>query len=105
MKPNFKEPKEPKDPAYLEAVSKLPCCVCEKHHEFQASWVEVHHTICGRFSQRKTADRKAIPLCDGHHMGKLDTDKLAIHNGKDPWVEKYGLDTDYIETTQKRILG
>lgn len=36
---------------------------------------------------------------------RLDRDKtkLAIHNGKASWVEAYGLDTDYIEDTQRKI--
>ena len=86
-----------KDPAYLDAVRRLPCCICGRMP------VEAHHVICGRFSRKKAPDRKAIPLCDGHHQGKWDTTELAIHKNKKAWVEAYGPDTDYITETQDAV--
>ncbi len=86
-----------KDPAYLKAVRALPCCICGLFPAY------AHHTICGRYSQGKTPDRQAIPLCEGHHQGLWDTTKLAIHKNQTAWVAEFGPDTDYIEATQDAI--
>ena len=93
-----------KDPDYIHRIHNLPCCVCVAFGFEQTSRTEAHHTICGRYSQRKTPDRQAIPLCDGHHQAKYDKTKLAIHNGKKSWVDVFGLDTDYIAATQDELL-
>ncbi len=103
-----KQGKPAKDAKYLAGVRNLPCVICEAFGFHQTSPTTVHHTICGRYSGGKTPDRQAIPLCDCHHQGlRFDRDrtKLAIHNGKDSWVEAYGKDTGYIAATQDRILG
>lgn len=91
--------------AYLAAIHELPCCICRAYGEPQLSPTQAHHTICGRFSQKRTPDRQAIPLCEGHHQGLWDDSKIAIHKGKRTWVEAYGPDTDYIAATQDKILG
>jgi hypothetical protein len=87
-----------KDPAYLAKVATLPCCVCQAFGLVQIGPTYVHHTICGRFSQAKTPDREAVPLCFGHHQGEF-----GIHTDKAAWVQEYGLDTDYIAATQDRL--
>ena len=92
-----------KDPAYLAIVVTLPCCICEAYGLPQTSPTQAHHTICGRYSARRTPDREAIPLCEGHHQGMFDTSKLAIHRGKATWVEAFGSDRDWIEQTQERV--
>jgi len=38
-------------------------------------------------------------------MFDRDTSKLAIHRGKETWVAVHGEDTDYIDATQRKILG
>lgn len=101
--PFFKQPKAAKDPAYLARVRELPCCICEAFGEQQLSPGTAHHPIHGRYSGRKRPDRESICLCDGHHQGTFDHSKLAIHNGKEAWAEKYGPDTDYIAPTQDRL--
>lgn len=101
--PRFRQPRPPANPEYLQRVRELPCCICEAFGEVQLSPTQAHHTICGRFGSLKTPDECAIPVCEGHHLGLLDTSKVAIHNGKKTWVEKYGPDTDYIATTQDKI--
>ena len=88
---------------YLSAIHQLPCVVCDAFGEPQSSPTQAHHTICGRYSARKTPDKQAIPLCEGHHQGMFDTSKTAIHRGKKSWVSKYGPDTDYIAVTQDRL--
>lgn len=91
-----------RDKAHLAKVAQLPCAVCQRLGLIQTSRTTVHHTICGRYSQRRTPDREAIPLCDCHHQGlwhDRDRTKLAIHAGKESWVASYGEDTDYIEET------
>jgi len=102
-----KPPTAARDRAYLAAIHDLPCAVCDAFGQVQTSRTEAHHTICGRYSQAKTPDRQAIPLCQEHHQGLdfITSDKLAIHKGKESWVAAYGPDTDYIATTQDKILG
>lgn len=102
MTTHFKQRKAKPDPAYLAKVRALPCCICEAFGEVQLSPTLAHHPICGRFSQAKTPDEMAIPLCDGHHQGNFDRSKLAIHAGKETWVAKYGPDTDWIAPTQDK---
>lgn len=92
-----------KDPAYLARVRTLPCCVCEAFGEVQASPTEAHHVFHGRFSQIKTPDRMAIPLCGGHHQGQFDRSKMAIHQRKYAWERAYGPDHSYTAATQDKL--
>lgn len=98
-------PVEPKpapakpDPAYLDAVRQLPCCIGEAFGGGCEGPVAAHHTICGRYGQHRTPDRQAIPLCWAHHQGPL-----GIHSDKHSWQQEYGPDTDYISATQDKIL-
>lgn len=89
-----------KDPAYLAAIHDLPCVICAEWGFPQTTDTEAHHTICGRYSQRKTPDRQAIPLCQHHHTGAD-----GIHTRRAWWVESFGPDTDYIARTQDLIEG
>ena len=91
-----------KDPAYLAAIHKLSCCICSAWGIAQQTPTQAHHTICGRYGQRKTPDRQAIPLCRAHHItgeGGL----IAIHQSKSAWVSEYGNDVDYIAITQDLV--
>jgi hypothetical protein len=92
-----------KDPDYLAALHMLPCCICQAFGVTQLSPTQAHHTIHGRYSNRKTPDREAIPLCEGHHQGLRDTSKVALHQQPDFWKDCFGLDTDYIAGTQEII--
>ena len=94
-----KQPKPEKDPTYLARVHDLPCCICEAFGEPQATPTAAHHVIMGRFSQRKTPDRMAIPLCYDHHQGGK-----GIHTHPAWWAETYGPDVDYVLPTQD-LLG
>lgn len=96
------------DRDYIAAIHNEPCCICEAFGFVQTSPTDAHHTICGRYGHLRTPDKQAIPLCKCHHQGlRFDRDKskLAIHQGKESWVEAYGPDTDYIAATQDRIMG
>ena len=101
----LKQPKAKPDPAYLEKVRALPCCICEAHGLPQLSPTEAHHPICERYSRERVPDREAIPLCNGCHSGDFDTSKIAIHRDRALWVETYGSDRDWIAPTQDRING
>lgn len=103
VQPNFKAPKEKKDPAYLARVRSLPCCICDAFGEAQKSPTTAHHPIHDRHSTAKRPDRTAIPLCDGHHQGTFDTSKLSLHRAPSEWRDRYGPDTDYIEVTQDKL--
>lgn len=87
-----------KDPDYLAAIHDLPCICCAILGISQNTPTEAHHTICGRYSQRKTPDDQAIPLCRNHHTGPD-----GIHTRRKWWVEAFGNDTDYIEQTRERV--
>ena len=91
------------DREYLADVRRLPCVICDAFGFHQQSPTEAHHTICGRFGQDKTPDREAIPLCDGHHQGKFDRGRIAIHEDKALWQDHYGSDRDYIAITQDAV--
>lgn len=93
------------DPAYLAKVRQLPCVICESFGLPQLSATQAHHVFHGRFSGKRTPDRMAIPLCEGCHQGLRDTSKLAIHQNKRAWAERYGEDHEYTAQTQDRILG
>jgi hypothetical protein len=88
-----------KDPGYLAALHLMPCCICQAFGETQLSPTQAHHTIHGRHSTRKTPDRAAIPLCEGHHQGLRDTSKVALHNEPNLWRWQYGFDINYIGRT------
>lgn len=92
-----------KDPAYLSKVRELSCVICRAFGEPQLSPTQAHHPIHGRFSQRKTPDRMAIAICEGHHQGEFDTSKIALHREPKAWREKYGADHEWIALTQDMI--
>lgn len=94
----LKEPKAAKDPAYLARVHDLPCCICRAFGERQTSPTQAHHVIMGRFSQRRTPDRMAIPLCYDHHQGGK-----GIHTHPAWWAETYGNDFDFTAATQDAL--
>ena len=94
----LKQPRPAKDPAYLARVHDLPCCICRAFGERQTSPTQAHHVIMGRFSQRKTPDRMAIPLCYDHHQGRK-----GIHPYPAWWAETYGNDFDSTSATQAAL--
>lgn len=94
----IKQAKPERDPAYLARVRTLPCCICEAFGFVQIGPTFSHHTFCGRFSQEKTPDREAIPLCHLHHQGAF-----GIHTDKDAWVQEFGDDRDYIAATLDKL--
>lgn len=93
-----KQPKPKADPAYLARVRTLSCCVCEAFGINQIGPTFSHHVICGRFSQRKTPDRMAIPLCHLHHQGAN-----GIHTDKSAWVQEFGEDHEYSAATLDKM--
>jgi hypothetical protein len=84
--------KAKKDPARLAAVAQLPCVICG------ARPVEVHHIICGRYSQRKSPDSMTIPLCVWHHRGPE-----GIHQDKAAWEAKHGPDYGFLPLVDRLI--
>lgn len=100
-----KQPKAKPDPAYLSEVRQLPCCICDAFGETQQSPTQAHHVTHGRFGARKTPDRMAIPLCEGHHQGLRDTSKTALHREHEKWKFLYGEDHEWTAATQDRLAG
>lgn len=80
----------------------MACIICTEHFEVQQSPTEEHHVIHDRGSQRKTPDHTTIPLCDGHHQGKFDQSKVAIHKEPELWRDLYGADYSYVEMVNER---
>ncbi|UFM63666.1 hypothetical protein LOS78_05735 [Paracoccus sp. MA] len=100
----LKQPKAKARPDYLAAVRQMPCIICEEWGLPQLSRTEAHHVFHGRFSQRKTPDEMAVPLCLDHHEGNgPDKTKIAIHLAKTEWREVYGNDFDYTPRIQDRL--
>lgn len=96
----LKQPKPAPRPDYLAAIRGLPCCICEHFGFPQVGPTYAHHTICGRFSQVKTPDVQAIPLCYAHHQGEM-----GIHTERAWWVSEFGPDTGFIAGTQDRLAS
>jgi hypothetical protein len=94
----FKQPKAKPNPRYIAAIHIEPCCICEAFGFVQTTPTAAHHTICGRFGNRKTPDEMAIPLCWNHHQGPD-----GIHERRQWWVEAFGPDTDFIAPTQDKL--
>ncbi len=100
----LKAPKAKPNLRYLAKVRKLPCCVCVAFGERQYTPTRAHHVCHDRYSEEKTPDGMAIPLCDDHHqLG--GNGKIAIHLEKARWAEVYGKDHDYTAATRDAILG
>lgn len=97
-----KEPREAKDPAYLQKVRALPCCVCSAFGMEQLSPTMAHHVFHDRFSGRRTPDRMAIPLCDGHHQGDRDTSKISVHRNTPEPLSIITLNLEPTPTTAHR---
>ncbi len=84
-------------------IHNCPCVVCHKYGELQTSPTREHHWITGRFSGLRTSNEETLPLCDGHHQGELDSDKIAIHRNPDDWEEAYGRDYDLLDDANALI--
>ena len=98
-----KPPKPTKNPAHIQRVRQLPCCICSEYGEPQLSPTQAHHCIHGRYSQSKASDDKAIPLCEGHHQGLLDTSKVALHQHPTRWKRLYGEDHSWLPWVAERV--
>lgn len=84
------------DRAHLAAVAALPCVICWKPGPS-----EVHHVICGRYSQRRAPHTQTIPLCaECHRIGPN-----AIHENKTAWVERNGADHEFLPLVADMLAG
>ena len=94
----LKQERAAPDPAYLAAVRELQCCVCIAFGATQVGPTYAHHVHHGRFSQRKTPDRMAIPLCWSHHQGPY-----GVHADKQGFAARWGEDHTYSAATQNAV--
>lgn len=90
-----------KDAEYLRRVRKLPCVICEAYGMPQLTPTEAHHCKHGRYSQAKSPDRMAIPLCAGHHRGGNGI--IGVESNRQAWERLYGPDTSWIAVTQDKL--
>ena len=98
-KPYQKTGKPKKDERFLNEIRSRRCIICQTFNEPQFSPTQAHHPIMDRFGTRKSNDKEAIPLCEGHHQGMFDTSKTAIHHEPKKWRELYGPDWEYSDQT------
>ena len=80
---------------YMAKVKMLPCVICG------SSPCDAHHPICRRYSGKRRSDWQTIPLCKSCHQ----VGPLAIHNGKASWVERNGLDFNFIPLVLDMLKG
>ena len=97
----LKDRTDPRDPAHLERVRGLPCCICDAWGMAQHTPTEAHHVIHGRHSQRRTPDRMAIPLCHYHHQGGAGI--VGVHSSPAAWKALFGNDYDWIPGTLDKL--
>ena len=97
----LKDRSDGRDPAHLDRVRALPCCICDAWGLAQTTPTEAHHVVHGRYSQRRTPDRMAIPLCAAHHRG--DRGVIGLHSNPAAWKQLYGSDTDWIPITLDKL--
>jgi hypothetical protein len=100
--PGLKNKTPKKNKQYLEWLHTQSCVVCQRFGENQNSPTQAHHVIHDRFSNVKTPDIDAIPLCEGHHQGMFDTSKIALHRSPQEWRDTYGDDHSYSEMVRSR---
>ena len=81
--------------AHMARVAACRCAACGRPGPS-----EVHHCICGRFSQAKAGDFQAIPLCWECHQGPH-----GIHASKEAWVANNGPDTDFLPVVADMLAG
>jgi hypothetical protein len=98
-----KQDKHSDDPKHIARVRAMNCCICEEYGLPQLSATQAHHCIHGRYSTRRTPDRMAIPICEGHHQGDFDTSKVALHREPAKWKRLYGPDTNWISWVEARL--
>lgn len=92
-----------RNPKHLARVRELPCVICSEYGLPQLTSTHAHHCIHGRYSQRKTPDFMAIPLCEGHHQGLYDHSKTAIHKEPQKWRDLYGDDTGWLSWVEQKL--
>lgn len=96
LKPPKPERGTAKAKRHLEAVKALPCVICHAPPPSDA-----HHVICGRYGQRKASDFEVIPLCKSCHQ----EGPMAIHNGKASWIQRNGMDCDFLPVVADMPAG
>ena len=99
----LKTPPAGRDPKRLAAVAAMPCVICYEWGLTQKSPTQAHHCIHVRHSQKRAPDSMTIPLCEGHHIGLMDTSKIALHRHPMAWREEYGDDVNWIGWVEARL--
>lgn len=104
------------DKEHMGNLADQPCIICETHGEIQTSKTTIHHPTHDRVQtdsddghskakgQRRAAHSRGLPICDGHHQGRYDTSKVALHREPDKWKELYGNDFDYVEKARAAVI-
>lgn len=79
------------DPAHLDRVRALPCCICGTRIA-----VEAHHLREGQ-GQQRACDDETIPLCASHHRTGPD----AFHRlGRRRWEALFGTQREHLARTR-----
>lgn len=80
---------------HMAQVKLLPCVVCGKPGPS-----DVHHCIHGRYSARRASDFETIPLCVECHRYPYP---LAIHSGKQSWLQRNGPDYEFLPVVAEML--
>lgn len=81
-----------KDPAYVEFIGSLSCCVCDAQQLTQNLLTEAHHAreCFERTMGLRIGDHCCVPLCIAHHQ---DAYPRSVHAmGRFEWWEYQGVD-------------
>ncbi len=91
------KPGRVEDPAHLDQVRNLPCCIC-------GTWPsEAHHIRDGQVGTgQKAGDDEAIPLCPWCHRIRGDSFHAL---GTTAWEAKFGAQRHHLTLTRARLAS
>jgi hypothetical protein len=90
-----------KDPAWLNRVRRLPCCVCDSPPPNEA-----HHIKDGSVGAgQKAGDHETIPLCAEHH--RTGGRGISFHEGSGrlAWEALFGTQRELLAETLVLLAG
>lgn len=109
IKPKARPKHTAAEDAYLSGITALGCEACDidEHPDTLAA---VHHPRHDERGQNygmggRAPHKRGIPLCEGHHQGKVDTSKIAIHDDPLAFEARYGTEEELLARTHRRLLA
>ncbi|CAI1770997.1 Uncharacterised protein [Serratia quinivorans] len=90
------------DREYLNKLAELGCVACFIQAGVWGTPGEIHHTRAGQGMSQRSAHKKAICLCVGHHRGGVKG-KHAIHAEPRRFTQEYGTEQDLLNVTASNL--